>query len=907
MLSGPAGIGKTTLASWAAAELSGEGRRVLWVPLAATAGSGQVPLWPSVAGAVAGRGGAARARAPVPPRASRASGLAMLEAAGASDVAVLIIDGLERSDPEGLRTFVDLAADAARNGLLCIVTLRDADAHPLAQGRALLRGLVADAEVLDLAPFSTDEVAEVLGQRVPGLPADRRSELAAVLQARSEGLPFLLEALLAESAAAARSQPDPAVHTERVWDGAPVIAALGHLHSLPVTVRRCLAVSAALAGQADAVLLTRILARAVDVDLTVARGAGLLQAVDGRLCLTHPVYEAACRRVTLSPAVHRTIAEVLAERHLPRTLLQQLRHLEQAGDLVPPDALHRAAVATAQRLGVAGRHADAAEACTIAARHAADGGLQWWLAAATAFHRSNEPERAWQAAGRVAAAGGAATPAQEAQAALVSARGRSFHSEAGDVCAWLQRARARLDPSDPLVAATLAAEGRLACEVVLSGPATLGGQDEAQRWRSDVAGAAALVDAAVAQPGLHGDLAAEVQLAWHTVHADPSRRGERAAAITMALDAARDDALRGAVALAGALDAVEVGQRARANRLLGEVEVAVARSGDAELSWRAQIVQAALARASGDLSGATARTAGVERAGARRRLWGAGIVGLGLTASIELERGALGPATDRMFAERDNVVSPLFSAGLLHLATVAGRLAPEAPEIADEVGSVLARSDARWLLSAVLLADVVASCRRSDLADGLLEALTPHRDVVAVDHIDGLLIHGAVGRVVGRLLALQGRRDEARAALADAVVRNRRAGLELFALESELDLLEVDGAEQAAALQAASRVAAAAGRLGLGRLVRRAAALALPPAALRLRPREQAVLQGLVEGRSNREIAERIGFAHSTVRKDIRAICTALDVGDRHEAAAQAVQFGLVTAPSDLSSAAAQT
>ena len=912
MLSGPAGIGKSTLASWAAAEFSREGRRAVCVPLAASAGHGEVRLWPSVARALAeqrtsAERGTRHPGVPVQPRGDSASSLTLLEDVRDAGVAVLIIDALEHGDPEGLRAFVELAPDAARHGLLCIVTLRGADAHVLAEGRALLRGLVAGAEVLDVAPFSHNEVAAALGQRVPGLPAARLRALAAALYAHSAGLPFLVEVLLAGLATAPGELPDPAALESGGWGSAAITAAITQLHSLPVETRRCLAVTAALTGQADASLLTRILDRVVDADLTVARGSGLLRTDGGRLRLAHPVYDRACRRVPLAPTVHHAIADALAERDLPHTSRQRLHHLERAGDLVPRAELHTAAAATAARLGTAGRHADAAEASTIAARSAADAGLDLWVAAATAFHRANEPERAWQAASRVAAAGSSATPAQEAQAALAYAHGRSFHSEAGDALAWLQRARVRLDPTDPLAAATLAAEGRLACEVVLSGPATLGGEDEAQRWRSNVAEAAGLVDAAVAQPGLRGDTAAQVYLAWHAVHSDPSRRGERAAAITMASDAARDDALRGAVALAGALDAVEGGQRVRANRLLGEVDVAVARSGDAELRWRAQIAQVALARASGDVAGATARTAAVERAGVRRRQRGAGIVTLTLSASLELEQGWVGPATHRLFAERANVVSPLFGAGLLHLATVAGRLAPDAPEIADEVRRARERTDARWLLCAVLLADVVASSCRSDLADGLLESLNPHREVIAVDHIDGLLILGAVGRVVGRLLGLQGRSDEARAVLDDAVVRNRRAGLELYALESELDLIELGVVGRAGALHVAGRAATAAGRLGLGRLVRRAAGLALPARALRLTPRERAVLQGIVEGRTNREIADRIGFSHGTVRKDLRAVCSALDVEDRHAAAERAVQFGLVTAPSDACPSEAQT
>ncbi len=59
-------------------------------------------------------------------------------------------------------------------------------------------------------------------------------------------------------------------------------------------------------------------------------------------------------------------------------------------------------------------------------------------------------------------------------------------------------------------------------------------------------------------------------------------------------------------------------------------------------------------------------------------------------------------------------------------------------------------------------------------------------------------------------------------------------------------------------------------------------------------PREQDVLRLLVEGRSDREIAEALGIGYRTVTSYVRNILAKLDVASRTAAATQAVRRGLV-------------
>jgi predicted ATPase/DNA-binding CsgD family transcriptional regulator len=69
-----------------------------------------------------------------------------------------------------------------------------------------------------------------------------------------------------------------------------------------------------------------------------------------------------------------------------------------------------------------------------------------------------------------------------------------------------------------------------------------------------------------------------------------------------------------------------------------------------------------------------------------------------------------------------------------------------------------------------------------------------------------------------------------------------------------------------------------------------------PAAALGLTPREREVLRLLVEGRSDREIAEALFIGTRTVQSHVSAILAKLGVHHRHDAAKVAVQRGLVRA-----------
>jgi DNA-binding NarL/FixJ family response regulator len=61
-----------------------------------------------------------------------------------------------------------------------------------------------------------------------------------------------------------------------------------------------------------------------------------------------------------------------------------------------------------------------------------------------------------------------------------------------------------------------------------------------------------------------------------------------------------------------------------------------------------------------------------------------------------------------------------------------------------------------------------------------------------------------------------------------------------------------------------------------------------------LTTRQLAILRGMVEGKTNHELATELGFSVSTVRHETMRIYQALAVSDRKEAAKQAMLLSLI-------------
>ena len=62
----------------------------------------------------------------------------------------------------------------------------------------------------------------------------------------------------------------------------------------------------------------------------------------------------------------------------------------------------------------------------------------------------------------------------------------------------------------------------------------------------------------------------------------------------------------------------------------------------------------------------------------------------------------------------------------------------------------------------------------------------------------------------------------------------------------------------------------------------------------RLTQRQRQVLRGMVEGKTNHDLATQLGYSVSTIRHETMRIYQALAVSDRREAAQRALEYGWV-------------
>lgn len=68
----------------------------------------------------------------------------------------------------------------------------------------------------------------------------------------------------------------------------------------------------------------------------------------------------------------------------------------------------------------------------------------------------------------------------------------------------------------------------------------------------------------------------------------------------------------------------------------------------------------------------------------------------------------------------------------------------------------------------------------------------------------------------------------------------------------------------------------------------------IEPGSDQLTPRQVSILRGMVEGKTNHELANELGFSVSTIRHETMRIYQALTVSDRKEAAKKALSLALI-------------
>lgn len=214
------------------------------------------------------------------------------------------------------------------------------------------------------------------------------------------------------------------------------------------------------------------------------------------------------------------------------------------------------------------------------------------------------------------------------------------------------------------------------------------------------------------------------------------------------------------------------------------------------------------------------------------------------------------------------------------------------------------KPDAVWATCLTYMADACHFLRDSTRAETLLRLLEPFRSHNIVTGANVACL-GPADRYLGLLAWTAGRRNEAEGHFRSAIAMSERMRAPVWLVHARFDfgrmLAESGGrdVEATGLLQAARRDASGIGMQGVSRAVDEllgpaAASPVRKPVGERLSRRELEVLQLVVVGRSNREIAERLTISTNTVANHVKNILAKTGAVNRTEAASYAIRSGLV-------------
>lgn len=463
----------------------------------------------------------------------------------------------------------------------------------------------------------------------------------------------------------------------------------------------------------------------------------------------------------------------------------------------------------------------------------------------------------------------AANLADRAGRADLLIRAAVQHAVPGDWTVGASRTAGLLRSAEA-VATTSADRSRVLAARALSENRIPVSEDEQQfAWVTRAATARKFADEAMALAD-GNDTATRLlaHLAWRSTHRSPAfleqRRETSLTALHLA-DEERNPSLQVEAAVMLCVDALESGDRALYEQALAVVRWVAHHDGNPRLVWRAKLVEAGRCYldgdfAEGDLLASQARAIGeeVDLPG-----WvGADFFFVGQQA-ISVDDPSNMPAAQL----DDDFVGLLNSIGRAGVAFMLARTGDHR-RATDHAWKVLHQIDeeASMLMVTTRLAAVAAEVDDADLARTTLDLLLPWTDHIAVDS-HAWCCDGPVAVWAAILLQRLGRDTEAR------------------------DLLEI-GRPKAHALNDVRSLRRCDRLDALLRCT--APTPSSTAAATRLTPRELDVLRLLTTGATNAQIAERLSFSVSTVRKDTIAIYRKLGVSGRAEAVSRTIVDGLV-------------
>jgi DNA-binding CsgD family transcriptional regulator len=363
-------------------------------------------------------------------------------------------------------------------------------------------------------------------------------------------------------------------------------------------------------------------------------------------------------------------------------------------------------------------------------------------------------------------------------------------------------------------------------------------------------------------------------LAWRSTHRAPEHLQQRRRATAEAFDVAqqlRFPGRQGDAAVMLAVDALESADRPAFDRALAVLRWLADVDGNPRLAWHAHAVAAGAAHLDGDLAAAERHRHAAREVGTSIDTpgWlGAELLLLGqeLLARHDPDEITRHLPDD----EGTKVLNPLgkLIVGQGHAVVgdvdTAERLLRRAMHQFDK--------EASWLLCLTRAVELALLLDLDDVLEELWTALGPWHDHVAVDSQAWF----CDGPVSGWLALLAHRRRDTAICLrhlreAESVARRLgdvRTLERMATLRNELVLEGHSG-------ESSDR---------------------------ELTEREQTVLQMLVDGLSNPQIADALAFSRSTIRNDLTIIYRKLGVTSRTEAAACAIRLGISTSPSSTGS-----
>ena len=838
----------------------------------------------------------------------------------------IVFDDLHAADPDSLTLLAQVAPLLSATGATIIATSRGADAVADDLGQAAHRALESQAQVHVLAPFEPFDVGLWLTRyaRTSTVAPD----LVDLFWRESAGNPLLVERLLHECWPQGSSPPDHGCVLAASTGPSVVDRWRRELGRLSPDDRLVVAVVAELGPWATVPTITEVLQRsscAGVFDRLAAHGLVAPVGVDGEVRLAHPAIDDALAMAEslLAPEVHARLARQIAL--VGAEVRTVLHHMVRAGACITSQERRRTALEVVHQAERRGDVRAAAEAWDVVLAGDASPGdttrCDVVLQAAEAWQRAGDRRRARELAWIVARDGDPRDADALARAALIAADGAEFHGEAAVAVALLHRARQLLERHDTAPARrrlveVLAALAPLEMTLPVTGPrppVTLDAVQldavDAVRWhwvtRPDVAQPRAVEAERLAAQIGDPVLEALTGLVWRATHLAPEHaveRRRRADRARQMLVGRRHEARAVHAVL---LDALEAGAVADVQIALGELADLAATTGDPSVRWRYAYTSAMLDSVAGRSQQAEAASDTAGRYGVMAGEPTAVIVRLEQRTLLALDRLDDLDTVLALGRRLDSVSHPPLLAGVVHLlgelqrAGVRGASVDR--EVVREVVAHLASPAAReqnWGITVAFTASAVATLGDVELAERLLVHADQVRHHVARES-SGITCLGHQGAFLGALQFVVGDREAARTAVEAAQQWNERVGFLRAGLASRLTLLEARRHELSDAdlRHQARDLAAAASRRHLHFLAARARRLGRGLAEVTLSARQREVLQGLADGATYQQIADRIGYSHGTVRGEVTVIYDRLGVEHRQAAVEEAEWWGLV-APS---------